>query len=155
MPVTCREMMRTSASLTLLLAATACANVPVADPQADAEGKRFDNPAPGGGALYIYRSELMGFARPIDINLAGGSGAALGARTYVRFEGPPGPVDIACRIGDRQGQLEVMIEPGRTRFVEASTKVGLMLPDCQLNEVSPDQARAAVAQAKRVNPQGR
>ena len=153
--MTCRGMMRASASLTLLLAATACANVPVADPQADAEGKRFDTPAPGGGALYIYRSELMGFARPIDINIAGGSGAELGARTYVRFEGPPGPVDIACRIGDHQGQLEVMIEPGRMRFVEASTKVGLMMPDCQLNEVSPDQGRAAVGAAKRVNPQGR
>lgn len=152
--MTCRGMMQASASLTLLLAATACANVPMADPQADAEGKRFDNPAPGSGALYIYRSDLMGFARPIDINIAGGSSAELGARTYVRFEGPPGPVDIACRVGDHQGQSEVMIEPGRTRFVEASMKVGLMLPGCQLNEVSPDQGQAAVVAAKRVNPQG-
>jgi hypothetical protein len=152
--VTCRRMIRASLPLALILAATACANVPVADPRQDAEGKRFDNPAPGGGALYIYRSELMGFARPIDISIAGGVSAGLGARTYLRLEGPPGPVDITCRVGDHQGQQEVMIEPGQTRFVEVSTKVGLMLPDCHLAEVSPDQGRAAVLGGKRVNPQG-
>jgi hypothetical protein len=152
--VTCREMIRASVPLALLLAATACANVPMADAQMDAEGKRFDSPAPGGGALYIYRSELMGFARPIDVSIAGGASAGLGSRTYLRLEGPPGPVDITCRVGDHQGQQEVMIEPGRTRFVEVSMKVGLMLPDCQLAEVSPDQGRAAVLAAKRVTPLG-
>lgn len=152
--MTCRAMIRASVPLALVLAATACANVPVADPQQDAEAKRFDSPPPGSGALYIYRSELMGFARPIDISIAGGASAALGSKTYLRLEGPPGPVDIACRVGDRQGQQEVMIEPGRTRFVEASMKVGMLMPDCQLTEVSPDQGRAAVLAAKRVNPRG-
>jgi hypothetical protein len=126
----------------------------MADSQQDAEGKRFDRPAAGGGALYIYRSELMGFARPINISIAGGVSAGLGARTYLRLEGPPGPVDISCRVGDHQGQQEVMIEPGQTRFVEVSMKVGLMLPDCQLTEVSPDQGHTAVLAARRVNPQG-
>jgi hypothetical protein len=152
--VTCRGMMRASVPLALLLAATACANVPMADSQQDSAGKRFDAPAGGDGALYIYRSELMGFARPINISIAGGASAGLGSRTYLRLEGPPGPVDISCRVGDHQGQQEVQIEQGRTRFVEVSMKVGLLLPDCQLAEVSPDQGRAAVLNAKRVVPQG-
>ena len=151
--MTCRGMIRASVPLALVLAATACANVPMADPQQDAEGKRFSTPAPGGGALYIYRSELMGFARPIDISIAGGVNAGLGAELCAS-KGPAGPVDITCRVGDHQGQQEVMIEPGQTRFVEVSMKVGLMLPDCQMAEVSPDQGRAAVLGAKRVNPQG-
>ena len=152
--MTCRDLIRASVPLAVALAVAACANVPMADPQMDAEGKRFDGPAPGGGALYIYRSELMGFARPIDVSIAGGASAGLGSRTYLRLEGPPGPVDITCRVGDHQGQQQVMIEPGRTRFVEVSMKVGLMLPDCQLAEVSPDQGRAAVLAAKRVTPLG-
>ncbi len=149
-----RRIVRTSLPVTLALAAAACANVPMADPQQDAAGKRFERPAPDSGALYIYRSELMGFARPINISIAGGVSAGLGARTYLRLEGPPGPVDIACRVGDHQGQQEVMIEPGRTRFVEVSTKVGMLLPDCLLTEVPPDQGQAAVLGARRVNPQG-
>jgi hypothetical protein len=153
-PVTRRRIVRASLPLALVLTAAACANVPMADPQQDAEGKRFERPAPDSGALYIYRSDLMGFARPIDISIAGGVSAGLAANTYLRLEGPAGPVDITCRVGDHQGQQEVVIEPGRTRFVEVSMKVGLMLPGCQLAEVPPDQGQAAVRGAKRVNSRG-
>src|ERR1700738_3369435 len=83
-PVTRRRIVRASLPLALVLTAAACANVPMADPQQDAEGKRFERPAPDSGALYIYRSDLMGFARPIDISIAGGVSAGLAANTYLR-----------------------------------------------------------------------
>ncbi|MBS0548809.1 MAG: hypothetical protein JSR24_13730 [Proteobacteria bacterium] len=151
----CRLFVRGSLSLSLLLGAAACANVPFADPQQDAMAKRFDRPGQNGGALYIYRSGIMGFARPIDINVAGGSNAELASNTYVRLEGPPGPVDVGCKVGDKQGGQQVMIEPGRTRFIEASMDVGLGLPGCRLTEVSPDEGQAAVRNARRVVQQTR
>ena len=67
-----RQMLRGSLSLSLLLTAAACANVPLADPGQDAEAKRFDQPARDNGALYVYRAGLMGLARPIDVSIAGG-----------------------------------------------------------------------------------
>jgi hypothetical protein len=148
------QILRGSLSLPLLLAAAACTSVPLADPQQDAQGKRFDRPGQNSGALYVYRSGLMGFARPIDINIAGGSSAELASNTYVRLEGPPGPVDLACRVGDKQGGQQVLIEPGRTRYIEVSMAVGLGLPGCQLTEVSPDQGQVAVRNARRVNQHG-
>ena len=148
--MTRHHILRTSLSMPLLLAASACANVPLADSRQDAEGKRFELPARDNGALYVYRSGLMGLARPIDVSIAGGAGAELAANTYLRLEGPPGPVDLSCRIGDKQGGQQFIIEPGRTRYVEVSMTVGLTLPGCDVVEVSPDQGQAAVRNARRV-----
>jgi hypothetical protein len=149
-----RQILRASLSLPLLLAAAACANVPMADPQQDAEAKRFEQPARDNGALYVYRSSLMGLARPIDVSIAGGASAELASNTYLRLEGPPGQLELACKIGDKQGGREINIEAGRTRYVEVSMKVGLVMPGCELAEVPPDQGQAAVRNAKRVNSRG-
>ena len=152
--VTRHHILRASLSLPLLLAAAACANVPLADSQQDAEAKRFEQPGRDNGALYVYRAGFMGLARPIDVSIAGGVSAKLAPNTYLRLEGPPGPVDLSCRIGDKQGGQQFTVEPGRTRYVEVSMKVGLTLPGCDVVEVSPDQGQAAVRNARRVNPGG-
>ena len=150
--MTHHPILRAGLSLPLLLAAAACANVPLADSQQDAEAKRFGQPGRDNGALYVYRAGFMGLARPIDVSIAGGVSAELASNTYVRLEGPPGPVDLACKVGDKQGGQQVTIEPGRTRYVEVSMKVGLTLPGCDVVEVAPDQGQAAVRGARRVNP---
>jgi hypothetical protein len=149
-----RPILRGGLSLALLLAAAACASAPLADPQQDAEAKRFEQPAGGNGALYVYRSGLMGFARPIDVSIAGGVRAQLEHSTYLRLEGPPGPVELSCKVGDNQGGQQITIEPGRTRYVEVSMKASLTLPGCEVAEVPPDQGQAAVRGARRVNSQG-
>ena len=100
-------------SLSLLFVLGACANVPMAPPQADQDAKRFDQPAPDKGALYIYRPGVMGFAKPIDVAIVGGATAQLNSYTYMRLEGPPGPVEIDCRVGDNNGlgQVEIQRRP--------------------------------------------
>ena len=150
-------MARGKIVLLLLLAPAfllaACANVPMAPQQADQEGKRFDQPAPDKGALYIYRTGLMAVAVPIDVAIVGGATAKLASNTYLRLEGPPGPVEVDCRLGDKNGVGQVQIADGQTRYVEVSVKVGLWTPGCEVAEVAPDQGRAAVLGSKRVEPQ--
>lgn len=142
-----------SLSLVSLLAVGACAGSPPAAPQADQQAKRFDQPAPDKGALYVYRSGLLGMARPIDVAVVGGANAQLGYNTFIRIEGPPGPVEVGCRVGDNTGNGQVQVQDGQTRFVEVSMKVGLLLPGCEVAEVSPDVGQAAVRGARRVEPQ--
>ena len=149
-----RQILRASLFLPLLLATAACAKVPLADPQQDTEAKRFEQPARDKAALYIYRSGLMGLARPIGVSIAGGDSAELTSNTYLRLEGPPGPLDLSCRIGDKQGEREINMEPGRTRYVEVSLKVGVVMPGCDIAEVAPDQGQAAVRNARRVSSRG-
>ncbi len=140
-------------SLSLLLALGACASAPIAAPEQDAEAKRFDRPPPDSGALYVYRSGWFGIIRPLDVGVAGGAQAALPANSYLRLEGPPGPVEVNCKVGDKSGQREVQVVPGETRYVEVSMTAGLWGPDCAIAEVPPDQGQAAVRSSKRVMPQ--
>ena len=139
-------------SLSVLLLAGACAGSPSAPQQADQEAKRFDRPAPDKGALYVYRSGLLGMMRPLDINLAGGAQAQLGYNTFIRLEGPPGPIDIGCKVGDNMGNGRVQIQDGETRFVEVSMTAGLWAPGCEIAEVSPAQGEAAIRASRRVDP---
>ncbi len=94
----------------------------------------------------------MGALRPLDVSLAGGASAQMGYNTFIRLEGPPGPVDIACKVGDSTSSGQVRIEDGQTRFVEVSMKTGWWTPSCEVAEVSPDQGQAAVRSGRRVEP---
>jgi hypothetical protein len=146
-------MRRPVLPLSLLFLVGACAGSPSAPPQADQEAKRFDRPAPDKGALYLYRSGLLGMTWPIDVNLVGGSSAQLGYNTFIRVEGPPGPVEIGCKVGDRTGTGQVQLDNGQTRFVEVTMTVGWLAPGCEVAEVPADQGQAAVRGARRVEAQ--
>ena len=130
-----------------------CAQVPMADPQADQTAKAFPPPEPGKGALYVYRSGYMGIARPIDVQVVGGRTAQLASNTFLRLEGPPGPIEVDCKVGDKTGAGQVQIDEGRTRYVEVSMKIGALLPGCEVAEVAAGQGQAAVRGSKRVEVQ--
>ncbi|WP_428663717.1 hypothetical protein [Reyranella sp.] len=151
MPVEMRVIRK--AVLAAALLAAGCAQVPMADPQADQIGRSFPPPEPGKGALYVYRSGIMGVAKPIDVAILGGASAQLATNTYLRLEGPPGPVEVDCKVGDKTGGGQVQIGEGSTRYVEVSMKIGLMLPGCEVAEVPAEQGQAAVRGSRRVAPQ--
>jgi len=141
------------ALIAVALLAGGCAQPPAANPQADQMAKGFPTPEPGRGALYVYRSGLMGFARPIDVQIVGGATASLPHNGYIRLEGPPGPIEIDCKVGDKTGAGQVEIGAGRTRYVEVSMKVNVLMPGCEVAEVPPEQGRAAVLGGRRVDTQ--
>ena len=141
-------------TLAMLLGLAACASVPLADSQADHEGKNFDPPARDSGALYVYRSGWFALARKVEVSLAGGARAELGPNTYFRVEGPPGPIDLNCQIDNANpAGRELSIAPGETRFVQIEMVAGWMGPRCAVSEVPADQGQAAVRGSKRVLPQ--
>ena len=145
--------LRPALSLSLLLALGACAAAPGAPAPLDAEAKRFEPPPPSSGALYVYRSGWFGIIRPLDVGVSGGSQAALPHNSYLRLEGPPGPLEVNCKVGDKSGQRQVEVVAGETRYVEVSMTSGLWGPGCEVAEVPPDQGQAAVRSSRRVMPQ--
>jgi hypothetical protein len=144
---------RNGLTLSLLLTMGACANVPMADQQADQAGKQFERPDGERGAVYIYRTGLFGVARPLDVGITNGVNAKLASNTYLRVEGPPGPIEVGCAAGDYKNSAQVEIAPGRVTFVQASMTLGLVGPHCAVAEVPPDEGQAAVRASKRVATQ--
>lgn len=136
--------------LPVLLSIGACATTPMAPEQADQEAKRFDQPPPDKGAVYIYRRSMFGLIRPIDVAIPGGATAQLPYNTYMRLEGPPGPIEVDCRVGDKTGAGQFQMVDGQTRYLEVSMTVGWLTPGCEVAEVPPDQGQAAVRAARRV-----
>ena len=136
----------------VVLALSACAGSPSAPPQADQQAKLFEPPQPAKGALYVYRSGLMGAMRPLDVSLAGGASAQLGYNTFIRVEGPPGPIDIACKIAGNTTDSQIQIQDGQMRFVEVSVRAGLWSPSCEVVETAPDQAQSSIRSSRRVEP---
>jgi hypothetical protein len=148
-----RPVMRNGLTFTLLLMVGACANVPMADPQADQAAKQFERPDGERGAVYIYRTGLFGIARPLDVGITNGVNAKLAYNTYLRVDGPPGPIEVGCAAGDYRSSAQVQIAPGRVTYVQASMTTGLWGPHCEVAEVAPDQGQAAVRASKRVAAQ--
>ena len=137
--------------LPLLLAG--CGASPSAPQQADLEAKQFPVPAPDKGALYVYRSGWYGGAVALDVGLVGGATAQLAPNTYIRIEGPPGPVEVDCKVGSKTGAGQVQIPDGQTRFVEVSMTMGWWTPGCEVAEVPTDRGRVAVLSGRRLEPQ--
>ena len=145
----------TSLSLPLLLMTLgACAAAPYGNPQQDAEAKRFDVPPSGGGALYIYRKGWFGFVRPVDVGIASGVRTQLPNDAYLKLDGPPGQIEVNCRVGDKSDQRQVEVVAGEARYLEVSMTPGLLGPGCEIAEVALDQGQAAVRATKRVMAPG-
>jgi hypothetical protein len=146
--------LRSAALGPLLLALAACGASPSAPQQSDQEAKQFSPPAPDKGAIYVYRSPaFFAAAQSLDIGIAGGASASLAPNTYIRIEGPPGPVQVDCKVRDKSGAAQVEVGDGQTRFVEVSMTFGWWTPGCEVAEVSPDQGRVAVLSGRRLEPQ--
>lgn len=134
-----------------------CATVPMAGPGADAEGKRYDPPAPGYSVLYLYRSSPLG--SEVVFSLADNQQpiGSLADKTWIRVEVTPGQHVITCSAPSYAPLTQtpaqaatVNIGPGEMRFLEVDVWPGLPLnPRCTATEVSGDKGRAGVAGGNR------
>ena len=145
--------MRRALSLSLIAAllTAGCASVPTSDPRDDRQAKRFEPPAQDKGALYVYRQGWMGFVKPVEVGIVGGANAQLASNTYLRLEGPPGPIEIGCRSGGSSSSRQFEIVTGETRYVQVAMHPGLWGASCSVDEASPDQGQAAVRAGERVD----
>lgn len=142
--------------LPLLLLAGACASVPMASPQEDQLGKRFEPPPPDKAAIYLYREGIMGALVPVDVTVqaahgsggGGGLDVSLVPDTWVRIQGEPGPIEVRCARDQAPGQ-RLDMRPGETRYVEVSYKLALWGTTCAVQEVSELTGQRGVAGGRR------
>jgi hypothetical protein len=146
----------TIAVVTLVALLAGCAQVPMAPMGADAEGKRFDPPAPGSAVLYLYRDQLLGGETVLALSDNQQPIGKLADKTWLRTEVAPGPHAIACSSLSGLHGLQTVrattidLAPGDIRFMEIALSPGPPFsPRCTAIEVPADQGRAEVRSGHR------
>jgi hypothetical protein len=140
--------MRLMIVLAALLLATGCASVPMAPPDEDAAGKRFE-PAPAGQAvLYVFRESVYGGAFSMPVMVGPRPLGNLAADTWFRVVLEPGSYEVRCNM-ETSASVPVQLSGGETRYVEAAIRFGLATPRCAMTEVNAATARTAILSGRR------
>jgi uncharacterized protein DUF2846 len=133
--------------VSLAVLASACASVPLAPPEADAQAKQFQAPPPGHANLYVYRNEGFGGAVRMSVNL---DGAALGdtaAKTYLYTPIPAGTHTVVSK-SENDSTAIIDARAGESYFVWQEVKMGLWSARSALQQVAEDRGRAGVLECK-------
>ncbi len=143
--------MRRATFLVGLLACLAgCAppGEPVADPNSDAQGKRFEPPSQGMAALYVVRGNDLPGTPPIAVSVGSRQLGTLASNTWLRIEVAPGTYDVRATGSDGAGSHYVSVWPQEIRFLDV-TYAGRSQRGV-VSELSPEQGRQVVLSGRRV-----
>ena len=127
-----------------------CAFVHKASEAEDAQAKAFTT-CPGKGALYIYRSELLGAALGLEVVVNGVSVGDTSGQSFFRLDLNPGQYTIESR-GDNTASLTVTVQAGRATYVWQEFKVGIVRGRTELHLVDEGTGRAGVQKSGLLTP---
>lgn len=127
-----------------------CAFVHKASEAEDAQAKAFTT-RPGKGALYIYRSELLGAALGLEVVVNGVSVGDTSGQSFFRLDLNPGQYNIESR-GDNTASLTVTVQAGRATYVWQEFKVGIVRGRTELHLVDEGTGRAGVQKSGLLTP---
>ena len=142
---------KTLAPLFVVIAALtlgACASVPMATPEQDAQAKKMTPPA-GKALIYVYRNETMGAAIKMPVSLDGKTAGQTGPKTYFMWAVAPGKHEITS-LTENTSKLTVDSQAGKTYFVWQEVKMGAWAARSQLQLVDDAKGRAGVDACKLV-----
>lgn len=131
----------------LFLAACAPPGVPVADPNYDAQGKRFEAPSQGMAALYIANvNRPNSGAPPLTVSIGPRQLGSLTNSTWYRVELAPGTYDVRATDNNSAGRHYVSLWPGEMRFLIAYVRTGGAV---DVGQVSKEEGRDYVLGGQR------
>ncbi len=142
----------TAGCLVAVALCAGCASVPLADPQADASGKRFA-PAPNQAQVYVSRTSLVGAAMPMELALDGTPLGSLGYKTYQVVTVDPGPHRLSVRMQDRGGSTrDLVVAAGRNYYFTACFSMTAADGGIVCEPLTEEEGQARVASARRIEP---
>ena len=132
--------------ITAALALGACASVPMATPEQDAQAKKMV-PPPGKSLIYVYRNETMGAAIKMAVSLDGRNAGQTGPKTYFMWTVSPGQHEIAS-LTENTSKLTVNTDSGKAYYVWQEVKMGAWSAGSKLQRVDDAKGRAGVEECK-------
>lgn len=130
----------------LMLLGTGCASVPLADPAADAEAKKFEL-ASDKASVYVYRNESFGGAIKMAVFLNDRPVGQSGPKTYFHWSLEPGTYKITSKA-ENTSDLTIDVEAGKDYYIWQEVKMGLLSARSKLQKVDETKGRAGVRESR-------
>ncbi|HTD05330.1 DUF2846 domain-containing protein [Undibacterium sp.] len=131
---------------------TACASVPMASFDKDAQAKSFAAQK-SKAQLYIYRNETWGTAIKMQLELDGVAIGETAAHTYAAIVLKPGRHILVSKASDAS-RLELNLKAGQNYYVWQEVKMGWVSGNSKLQLVDEVTGKAGVEQSKLIRLDG-
>jgi hypothetical protein len=122
-----------------------CASVKMESKEASDKAKQFAAPAPGMAGVYVYRDSFVGKALKKDVWIDGKCIGESGPDTFFYTEATPGKHTISTESEFSPNDLAILLESGKHYFYRQFIKMGLVKGGSDLEVMSEEQGKAAVA----------
>ena len=132
----------------LSLALSGCASVNMANPEESAQAQEFRAPAEGMSGLYVYRDSTLGGALKKDIWVDGNCLGESAPHVFFFTQIPSGEHEISTESEFSPNKLLLTTEAGQNYFIRQYIKLGAFVGGANLEQVSEQQGKEAVAKLK-------
>lgn len=124
-----------------------CASVPMENSEANNKAKAFNTPSEGNAGLYIYRAGGPGASLKKDVRIDGKCIGETAPHMFFYEEVPGGKeYKISTESEFSPNDLLLRAESGENYFVRQYIKMGVFVGGANLERVSEQQGKAAIAQ---------
>lgn len=125
-----------------------CASVPMASVEDDNLRKKFNPPAKGTSALYIYRNTNLGGALKKSVYVDGELIGETAPMTYFYKLVKPGEHTLSTESEFSPNDLKIKTEGGKNYFIQQQIKLGVFVGGAKLEQVPEDKGKKGVLECK-------
>ncbi|UOO82247.1 DUF2846 domain-containing protein [Uruburuella testudinis] len=136
----------------LSIMVSGCASVNLVPAEEMAQAKSFDTPKGNLSGLYVYRDSSFGSTLKKDIWVNGECLGESAPHVFFFTEVPSGEQKISTESEFSPNPLLITTEPGKNYFIRQYIKLGVFVGGANLEQVSEQKGRAAVAKLKMAAP---
>ena len=126
---------------------SACAGIPLAPKDVDAEAKKFAPAKPNESIIYVYRNEFLGTAAGMKVGMDGTHLGITRGGHFLWIKAKPGTHEITAH-GEETRKLSLKTEAGKTYYVWQEVKFGMWYPNSNLQIVDDAKGRQGVLECK-------
>ena len=141
-----QNMLKLAVACGALLAATGCANVPLASEESNQKAKTFAAPDEGKSGLFVYRDSFVGKALKKDVYIDGNCLGETADRVffYTQVEGGKSH-KVSTESEFSPNDLMLAMEAGKNYFVRQFIKMGVFVGGAGVEEVPEEEGKRVIS----------
>lgn len=141
-----KNVLKMAVACGALLAATGCANVPLAPEESNQKAKTFAAPDEGKSGLFVYRDSYVGKALKKDVYVDGNCIGETADRVffYTQVEGDKSH-KVSTESEFSPNDLLVTMEAGKNYFVRQFIKMGVFVGGAGLEQVTEEEGKRVIS----------